>query len=378
MKKLLLLFLVLLIAGSIAGRRPAHAQEQPVVHAVLFYSPTCPHCHVVLNEGLPPLIEKYGDQLQILLINVTVPDGNTLYQATVDWLNIPANMQGVPTLVVGDQILVGETDIPARLPEIVDAGLASGGIDWPAIPGFKQALAALELQRQPTPRAQSSSSPNNSSDQPAASVPGADEATASQNALPLIQPQVELSPWQRALQDPTGSALAIIILVGMVLSLAWIILFWVRHGLMPDAARPGRRWAIPLLALAGMGIAFYMSFLETTHNEAICGPIGDCNAVQQSPYALLFGVLPVGVLGLVGFAFLLALWVWQSFGASEQSYRWAWLLPAATFFGVLFSAYLTFLEPFVIGAVCMWCLSSAVIMTALLWLSYRRPLASFP
>jgi uncharacterized membrane protein len=34
--------------------------------------------------------------------------------------------------------------------------------------------------------------------------------------------------------------------------------------------------------------------------------------------------------------------------------------------GAIFSIYLTFLEPFVIGATCLWCLSSAVIMTAIL------------
>jgi hypothetical protein len=45
------------------------------------------------------------------------------------------------------------------------------------------------------------------------------------------------------------------------------------------------------------------------------------------------------------------------------------LLPAVVAFGVLFSGYLTFLEPFVIGAVCMWCVSSAVVMLALLWVT---------
>jgi uncharacterized membrane protein len=40
-----------------------------------------------------------------------------------------------------------------------------------------------------------------------------------------------------------------------------------------------------------------------------------------------------------------------------------------TLFGTLFSIYLTFLEPFVIGATCAWCLSSAVIMTIQMWLS---------
>jgi len=41
----------------------AQAQTTPVVHAVLFYSPTCPHCHLVINDTLLPLLEKYGDQL---------------------------------------------------------------------------------------------------------------------------------------------------------------------------------------------------------------------------------------------------------------------------------------------------------------------------
>jgi uncharacterized membrane protein len=38
-------------------------------------------------------------------------------------------------------------------------------------------------------------------------------------------------------------------------------------------------------------------------------------------------------------------------------------------FGILYSIYLTFMEPFVIGATCIWCLSSAVIMTLLLWIT---------
>jgi len=41
-----------------------------VVHAVMFWMATCPHCHVVLEDVLPPLQQKYGDQLQIHLIEV--------------------------------------------------------------------------------------------------------------------------------------------------------------------------------------------------------------------------------------------------------------------------------------------------------------------
>ena len=43
-------------------------------------------------------------------------------------------------------------------------------------------------------------------------------------------------------------------------------------------------------------------------------------------------------------------------------------LLALALFGTLFSIYLTFLEPFVIGATCAWCLTSAVSMTLILLL----------
>ena len=46
-------------------------------------------------------------------------------------------------------------------------------------------------------------------------------------------------------------------------------------------------------------------------------------------------------------------------------------------FGTGFSIYLTFLEPFVIGATCMWCLSSAIILTVILLLSLDRARAAY-
>jgi uncharacterized membrane protein len=53
------------------------------------------------------------------------------------------------------------------------------------------------------------------------------------------------------------------------------------------------------------------------------------------------------------------------------------VLLGMTTFGVLFSIYLTFLEPFVIGATCAWCLTSAIIMILLLWLSLAPGKAAF-
>jgi uncharacterized membrane protein len=128
-------------------------------------------------------------------------------------------------------------------------------------------------------------------------------------------------------------------------------------------------WLIPALCLVGLGVAGYLAYVETTRVEAVCGPVGDCNTVQQSEYARLFGVLPIGVLGLVGYVMILLAWgIGRIAGQRLAAYASLAVL-GLTFFGVLFSIYLTFLEPFVIGATCAWCLTSALIMTALFWLS---------
>ena len=128
---------------------------------------------------------------------------------------------------------------------------------------------------------------------------------------------------------------------------------------------------MPLLSIIGLGVAGYLAYVETQQVQAVCGPVGDCNSVQESEFALLFGILPVGVLGLMGYVVILALWAWRRFGRDPWSERFRWLLPLVVLFGVVFSTYLTFLELFVIRAVCMWCVTSAVTMALLLWCVYK-------
>ena len=116
--------------------------KQPVIRAVLFFSPTCPHCHIVIDQVLPPLVDQYPGQLDIVGIDVTHPVGGNLYQAAIAKFNIPSDRLGVPTLIVGQDILVGSNEIPDKFPAIIQAGLAAGGIDWPAIPDLDLVLAA--------------------------------------------------------------------------------------------------------------------------------------------------------------------------------------------------------------------------------------------
>jgi uncharacterized membrane protein len=83
----------------------------------------------------------------------------------------------------------------------------------------------------------------------------------------------------------------------------------------------------------------------------------------------LFGVLPIGVLGLVGYAAILLAWLVARFTRGRLAELTLAGLWGMTLLGTLFSMYLTFLEPFVIGATCAWCLTSAAIITLMLWIT---------
>ncbi len=129
------------------------------------------------------------------------------------------------------------------------------------------------------------------------------------------------------------------------------------------------RWSVLISALGGLAVAGYLSFVEVIGGQVSCGPSGGCDTVQHSRYAVLFGVLPVAYLGLIGYIGILAAWVAWQFGPTAIKRMAPVAIWAMCLFGALFSIYLTFLEPFVIGATCMWCITSAVLMIDLLLVS---------
>ena len=103
-------FLVLLLIALVgfAPAKPATAQ-QPSVNAILFYSPTCPHCHDVMDNHLPPLKAQYGEQLRILQVDVTTMQGQQIYQKALSFYQVPQNRMGVPAMAIGADIyLVGD------------------------------------------------------------------------------------------------------------------------------------------------------------------------------------------------------------------------------------------------------------------------------
>jgi len=129
----------------------------------------------------------------------------------------------------------------------------------------------------------------------------------------------------------------------------------------PPFLPPRNRMAVALLALLGLLVSLYMlAYAMGLTGPVICG-IGNCEAVQNSPYARM-GPVPVAGFGTLGYLCLLIV----SFLGLQPKSQGSRFVPVALIsggvVGVGFSAYLTYLEAFVIHAWCQWCIASAVIM----------------
>lgn len=129
------------------------------------------------------------------------------------------------------------------------------------------------------------------------------------------------------------------------------------------------KWSILISTIGGLAITGYITFVESIGAPITCGPSNGCGAVQNSRYSVLFDFLPVGMVGLVGYFGILMTWIAMQIGPYTIKRTTALAIWTMCIFGVLFSTYLTFLEPFVIGATCMWCISSEVLMIILLLVS---------
>ena len=351
---LLLLGCCVLPIQKVAAAPPS---SEAVVHAVLFYSPSCGHCHYVITEVLPPLFEEYGDQLQILGIDVSQPDGHVVFAAVLSKFGIESG--GVPFLVIGDAYLVGSVDIPEQLPGLIEQHLEQGGLDWPDIPGLDKMVEASIPAEEAEPSSPATTAPE---------VESTDAAPSPDAPGPglVVTGSLVNSIGANFARDLTGNILSVIVLIGMIVSVGVGIFSWRAGNSLLAKVRP---WVIPLLCIIGLVVAGYLAYVEVTQTEAVCGPVGDCQTVQQSSFALLFGVLHVGVLGVSGYIAILAAWAVGHYAKGLLAdLAKAAILGMATF-GILFSIYLTFLEPFVIGATCAWCLTSAVLMTVLFLLS---------
>ena len=122
------------------------------------------------------------------------------------------------------------------------------------------------------------------------------------------------------------------------------------------------RQAIALLALVGFGIALYLWLYKMGYIGRLQCGTGSCEYVQTSSYGDLWGV-PVAFYGVVGYAVIFAVAL-TGLQPALLSRRWPTQLVAVLAAGgLLFSIYLTYVELFVLHAICRWCVGSAVVIT---------------
>ena len=130
------------------------------------------------------------------------------------------------------------------------------------------------------------------------------------------------------------------------------------------AANTWRPRAMLALAVLGTAIAGYLTWVHYSGQLALCTGAGGCETVQASRYSAVAGV-PVALLGLLAYLGLLGVTIWRVYAGLATPIGVMLALFGLALAGVLYSGYLTYLELFVIHAICPWCASSAAIMAAI-------------
>lgn len=133
-------------------------------------------------------------------------------------------------------------------------------------------------------------------------------------------------------------------------------------------APPVTRMAVAVLSLLGIFISGYLALYKLGYLGVIQCGTGGCETVQASRYAYFLG-FPVAVWGIGAYAALFAI---AMLGVQPRWTNARWVavgLFALAGVGVLFSAYLTYLEAAVIHAWCRWCVASAVLITLIFLLT---------
>jgi uncharacterized membrane protein len=335
--RLLILFCWLPLTFVLPNCAVAVTADGAPVRVLLFYSNTgCAECSDLFAYYVPGLLERQGAHLEIAGLDVDRTEGALLYQAATAQYSLRPVWDGVPVALAGQRVMRGLNEIGSVLgDELEGLSREPASQQWPSLPGLVKLLpSAIQdirirvAERGPLP--------------PLPSATGNSAHSSFANAL--------------------ARALAIVVLLGMLVVLGgsvWRVWRGAWHGRSGD-------WRIWTGVAVGLGISGYTAFTSLADIAPVCGPIGDCVAVQHSEYARLFGI-PMGVLGLLGYTAILVCWILGR-RLTPAGGGWRWLPWGITLAGCLFSLRLTALEIFVIGATCLWCLGSAVTISLLLWL----------
>jgi len=130
------------------------------------------------------------------------------------------------------------------------------------------------------------------------------------------------------------------------------------------------RLILGVLGVIGLLDSAYLTYIKLANATASCAGIGDCDAVNSSQYAEIFGI-PIALLGAGAYLMMFILLFLE-----KRSDFWRQQAPlflfVLTLIGVLYSAYLTFVEVAILHAICPYCVLSAIVLVIMFAISLYR------
>jgi uncharacterized membrane protein len=129
-----------------------------------------------------------------------------------------------------------------------------------------------------------------------------------------------------------------------------------------------------ILSFAGAGIAGTLWWAHRNAIELPCTSDGGCDVIAQSSWSHVtlgpFHNVPVALLGFLAYVALLILSMAKlSSDSPLNQRRLQILLWSGSTIGTAYSWYLQYIAHFRIGAFCVWCFSSALVMTVLFFIT---------
>ncbi len=124
-----------------------------------------------------------------------------------------------------------------------------------------------------------------------------------------------------------------------------------------------------IASIIGFLVSAYLAYVKLANKPIYCTPgLGDCASVQQSQWSTLWGI-PIALLGAITYLILIGLYVFGQKTKFSKVYS-EYAIFGLTFFGFIYSLYLTYLEIFVLKTMCQWCVVSALCMTVLFVMTF--------
>ncbi len=125
-----------------------------------------------------------------------------------------------------------------------------------------------------------------------------------------------------------------------------------------------------ITSFIGLVDTIYLSWVKITQSQVYCGTSSECEIVNNSPYSEIGG-FPIAYLGMGAFLLVLLLLIFE-----RRGIFWRENSPLIVFgislVGVIYSAYLTYIEFWILRAICPYCVVTALAMLVLFVVSALR------